>query len=637
MKLKLSIVTYFLLFIFIILPLAVGCGGEQGIDLDKPTSDTGNHTLTSKVTGKNISSGGVSDYKIVISDNAGEHTVFAAGELRELLNESSGISLPIIRDNDLVNGGKYLSIGENSLSKSAGIKFDYDRLGYNGLIIETKDDSVFMGGAGEFGNMNSVYRFLEHTVGFEQFTAEAYSLDYVRDIPLLEFHGFDVPDIQWRVGGYYSVMNYSQKYTKSGRRLMYNTPADAWLAPGNLAHNSFLWLPKADYQDSHDKWYSDDGTQLCMTAHGDEVELQALVDTVVAKMVNMIKSYPYASALTFTQEDFDTWCTCKSCSAERDKYGTNAAVYVKLANRLSDTLNAWIATNDEGVPHDRKVDITMFAYLKSTDAPVKQNEDGSYSPIDDSVIPRKNVSIWIAPIYAEYTIPFTHQRNQYYAGIFDKWCSISDNISLWSYNTIFNNYLFPYNTFDATAENYRYIYEKGISNIFDQGQYDSERSTAMTELKIYLNSKLGWNINANMGELIDRYFENVFGPAKEEMLGYFTQLRVWTNYLRDYDGLLGGIWADIGKSQRWPKPVLDGFKGKIEAAYEAIEELRLIDPATYERIDDAINRESIFVDYALLTFYSGEYSDYTLTEMNEQFEKNLARSGVTAMGENQPI
>lgn len=88
----------------------------------------------------------------------------------------------------------------------------------------------------------------------------------------------------------------------------------------------------------------------------------------------------------------------------------------------------------------------------TTNAPVIKNADGSYSPVDDSVVCRDNVCVFYAPIDADYSHSFYETENASFAETMDAWRALSDKLYLWLYSTNFHYYLYPFNSFNSMQE-----------------------------------------------------------------------------------------------------------------------------------------------------------------------------------------
>ena len=90
---------------------------------------------------------------------------------------------------------------------------------------------------------------------------------------------------------------------------------------GGPYHNNFNFVPPEKFREKHPYWYSDDGCQMCYTAHGDEKELELLVEEAAAAICRYIRSDPDMPYIAFNHQDNFEWCTCPACTALKEKYG----------------------------------------------------------------------------------------------------------------------------------------------------------------------------------------------------------------------------------------------------------------------------------------------------------------------------
>ena len=608
-------------------------GEPYYIKSDDTEITDGKHDLDSTETDKNIIENGASEYKIIISEKAEENVQFAAEELQYFLQLVSSVKLPIVKIGEIEydTSKRYLCVGENAVSQAAGIEYSYSELDVSGTRIVTKNDSVFIGGATEYGTMNAVYVFLEQTIGLVTYTTDVYEYQQEKTVKLYDFDITDLPDFQWRIGGY-GYLNGSLM-----RRMRYNSMADMWMGPGSYFHNSFRYLPVNEYFSDYPEWYSDDRLQLCYTAHGDAEKLEAMYSEMFEKLKQVIIDNPSATIISITHEDANEWCTCETCAKEKEKYGTNSAVMLKFCNEMSRRLEVWLADNDDGVDGKRKIDILFFAYRPTEKAPTKENADGTFSPVDEEVVCRENVIVFYAPIFVEYTKSFTDETNLQYAKNMQAWKAVSSRQYYWLYSTNFHNYLYPYNNFDVIQTNYRYLKSLNAYYVFDQGQFSNNKATAFHDLKAFLSSKLMWNVNEDVEKLTNDYFNAVYGDAAEEMKTLYNEIRTHMHYLEDVIHISGDIYFPISNSKYFSFLKLMHWQDLLDSAYSSIEYLNETDQEKYNRYYDNICLESIFVRYALIEHYSMYFSEYTLREMQQTFINDVARLSVKQYREGQPI
>ena len=475
------------------------------------------------------------------------------------------------------------------------------------------------------------YEFLHRTLGFEIYAANEIALDTeVQQLRLEKFNVSDAPDILYRHANYGTLTN----QTVGNRFRMQN---DIWMSKdGYWVHNSFgEYFPKSKYGDNTD-WYSDDMTQLCYTAHGKADELEKMREVAFTHITEIIDYFysmgDFRESLSFSQEDGNTWCRCATCTKIKQDYGANSASVIKFLNPVARRVKEWMAQNWPG----HSVNITFFAYVETVDAPVK-SVDGKYVPVDDSVILEDNLALWYAPIYAQFIYDFNHEKNSGFMDILNKWNALTDKFYLWFYSTQFSDYLLWYDTFNSMQPIYRLAKEINAAYLFDQARYNTSALTAFDHLKVYLNSKLAWNVDADYNELIDNFFANYFRDAAGPMREYFESFRSWSQYLKDTDEFAipgqPNSGPDLANAMYWPKQVLVRWNDCIEKAYKAIESLKLSDRDLYDKLYDRIMSESIAIRYHLIELHGTTYTDSELTAMKLSFKEDATRLGFTKIKE----
>lgn len=577
---------------------------------------------TAVIEGEYLFKDGTSQYKIVVPENAEQEEVHAAEELQLFFNEATGVKPEIITDKGLSysESVRYLSVGETNLSEDAGVKADYEKLGSQGFVLETEGLSVFMLGARTKGTLYSVYEFLYRAFAFEVFSPDECYIESCTELPLYDFSVEDKPDIEYRLNGY-GYFTQTAEAQENMYRLRINDNPVMGVGEGYVytTHNSTKYFTKEQMAENGEWWMGTDGYQLCYTAHGNAEKLDQMQDVVLSVMQDAIENNPDKSSIAFMQEDKDTWCGCAECQKVISEHGGfETSTQILFVNEVARRLDAWMKENHP----DREVKIVIYAYHKTTKAPVKQLEDGTFVPYSDDMIFEDNVAVYYAPITADYYYSFKDSKNVAYANIMKGWAAVSDNIYAWLYSTDFNDYLMFFDSFNSMQENYQFLVENHASMVFENTQYNNTNSTAFHVLKGYLNAKLGWNVNEDYEELIDRFFRCYFRDAADVMRELYDQMRLRWAYNMDFNGLTGNIYDDLRKTVYLPYSTLLQWEDLIEQAYAAIEPLQEQDAELYAKVANRIKLESISVRYAQISMYGGRYDSQKLLEMKKSFKKD---------------
>jgi hypothetical protein len=400
-------------------------------------------------------------------------------------------------------------------------------------------------------------------------------------------------------------------------------------------HNTFAYLDPSVYASSHPAWYSADRTQLCFTARGDSEEYEAMLQTMLAKLISVVDASPNVANITITIQDTTTACDCTTCTAERAKYGTDSAAVIQFCNEISDRLEAHFTELAKATQSEkREFNILFFAYNKYTAAPVKK-VNGKYEPIDESVVCREHVGVFIAPITAAYNASFYDDVNTSTAEMIKGWGALSTKLYMWLYETNYSHYLFPLNSYDTMIETYRFCKENNANFMYTEGQWNQGNVTCFGKLKEYFNSKAMWDVNSDYNEICDDFFANYFREAAEPMRAYFDELQAHLKKLeREYPAdINGNIYNNIAQTRFWPKRTLDHWLEYLDEAYAAIGGYKSSDPELYETLAKHIKLESIFLRYALISLHSGSYSESTLDEMRRSFRDDCSDLSITMLNE----
>lgn len=611
--------------------------GSQQEQPQNPVNDPtvhyqkGLHKIDVQKTDKPFITDGVSEYRIVSGTNAEE----GASLLRRYLESASGEYLEIAGEEEEIkwsSDAKLIVLGDTELFRAANLTMPTDDLGETGYYIVSAGDSVFIMGHSSQALTNGALEFLKHTVGYEMYSADTVVFWEGNTFTLPEFNVIDKPDFEFFVPS-----NALSEDGLQGMRFM--ATADIFIPVDGLYwHNSFAYLNPNNYPDNPEWFAEREGGskyQLCYTAHGDPDALEAMINELMKKMYEEVDSHPDVANITLTIEDNFLMCHCDECMAELEKYGTQAAAVIKFCNKVGEKLDVYLTEQAEkNNTEKRNVNVIFFAYNETTEPPVKKEGD-KYVPIDDSVVCRDNVGVYIAPIKASYNKSFYEAENVTTAEQIEGWGVLSNKLYMWLYETNYSHYLYPLNSYDAMLETYRFCKENNAVYMFSEGQYNQGNVTAFGKLKEYFNSKAMWNVNVSYAQLVDDFFANYFREAAGPMRTYFEELQLQLEYLElAYPAdVNGNIYNNMAQARFWPKKMLDGWMKYIDQAYEAIEVHRAENPDLYETLEKHILLESIFPRFALITLHSGFYSTGELAEMRQSFHDDCESLGITMLSE----
>ena len=619
--------------------LLSACGKNQGnssgqtITPANPVEDYTAHQVSSTLHQVQVSESsrpfvvdGQSDYQVIVAE--GEENQTAADFIVRYVEMVTGCRLSYAEPAQYTVGGKFIVVNVPELFGEASLSMPQADLGTTGYYAKTSGDSVFLMSEHPDGMRYAVISFLKNVLGMEIYGQDTFR--YTKDgstMPDMEI--VEKPDIDTLLMG-----NWRDTFSRDALYLMgYSDYKSLFLSiQGHDNHTSLLYMPVETYYNEHPTWYSAQKDQLCYTAGGDPEELDALISEAARLMLANLEANPDISAGQFTMADTWTSCQCDGCKASAEKYGTRSAAVVQFTNKLSRKIQSGLQ-KEADANGTKKRDFTLYlmAYHMFVEPPVIKNADGSYSPVDESVICDEDVGVVYAPIEALYIHNFYEQENVDSAEMMKAWSTLSSKMYYWLYQTNYAGYLYPFDSWDSDVENLRFCHENNVDIVMLQGQHNMACSTGFTSLKVYTDSLAAMDLSLNYQDMVNDFFQNYYGPAAQPMQQYFEELQSWMRHLAEaypveYTGRISNELLS-GESY-WPRELLLRWQGLIDQAYAELEAHKNDDPyyATYV---NHINMESIFLRFELISSHSGIYSAEQLLTMKQSFKADCMALGIT--------
>lgn len=610
-----------IILLFIIISTAIYLLYELRNNKTSNTAVTTTENETDPFTNTSLVKDGKSDYMIVIPEDPSHDVLFASNELILFFKEATGITLTYKYDTDLVydSNDKYLSIGDTTIYRNSNVDASYEELGLDGLKLVTEGNTVIMAGGSDSGAMYAMYEFLERTFKLEIYAGDEWYID--KNIENLYLKDFDVTEIplfpRRSVGLFpYSI---SETFRNRMRQELYN---EGWIL---WSHSHFKILPPEEYLTDHPDWYSEDQTQLCLT--NDEMRQE-----FTRNVIELIKDNPDANYIMLGQEDTNTFCVTPENQAEIEKY-KESGVMMRFINKVADDVQAYI---DENEP-ERIFFIGTFGYQKTQQPPVKLNDKGEYIPIDDSVIPRDNVMVMIAPIYAINNYNYYDESNEETKQIFEGWKAVAHgHMFTWIYNKIFAQYFIPFDNFSTLVQNYQILSDLGVQFVYHQGNKETAAG-GLQELMCYVEAKLMWNVNQNPDDLASEFIENYYKDAAPYFQEYYDLIRfnysMWEELynFKAYNSSSKSL--EIYSTKYWTRDYLDKLNELFVKMLDSIKIYESSNPDLYEKLMLRIKKEKLTVDYLYLNLYFDEFDYDEAKAMIDDFEYVCSKWYITVWRE----
>ena len=150
--------------------------------------------------------------------------------------------------------------------------------------------------------------------------------------------------------------------------------------------------------------------------------------------------------------------------------------------------------------------------------------------------------------------------------------------------------------------------------------------TGFGAFKEYLNFKLYWDCNQNVGDLTTRFFDDYFGAASDTMYKMYTEVVAQCRWIEEnFDEISGGLYENLEKAEMWQKGLLERWVAYCDTALEQVNLDRTIDEDYRKSLVKNIVSESMFPRFALIRLYKTSYSDETLKNMQRSWKADAEK------------
>ncbi len=195
---------------------------------------------------------------------------------------------------------------------------------------------------------------------------------------------------------------------------------------------------------------------------------------------------------------------------DRDSYCTNGLKSGETFGRAFLNYSSYIAENLKEKFADTPV--LYQAYQWSREAPKKIES-----------LP-KNMTIFFSPIEADFSKAFTHKANQAILEDLKQWNTFNNEIFIWHYITNFGGYFQPYPNLHALDADIKLFASlEHVNGLFLQSSYGTFGGE-LADLRTWVFSKLLWNPNEDINELIGEFCDAYYGEASREVQKYIRVL-----------------------------------------------------------------------------------------------------------------
>lgn len=420
---------------------------------------------------------GKSDFKIVIPINADQEENRAAQFLQFHIHEITGCKIPII------NEGKEAAPKQIFISKSEEVTYP------DGFKIESQEQKISILGGAYKGCIYGVVDILETELGVRYYSPDFIVIPKNDDIILKPINRSDFTTNTYRVVNGEFTKN---KDYKDFNRL--NEISDVF-ADKYYVHTFHRLMPWQDYFETHPEYYAYMNgkriiDQLCLS--NPEV-LQICIDKLKAEM----SLQPDKKIWSVSQDDNFSYCQCKNCMEIIEEEESPSGPIIRFVNDIAQEFPDKI--------------ISTLAYQYSRKAPLKTK-------------PRDNVQIMLCTIELNRSQPIAEDpRSTSFLKDLNDWGKISQHIYLWDYTIDFAHSVSPFPNLHVLQPNIQLFTENNVLEHFQQT--NTKPGHEFSELKAYIISKLLWNPQADVKQVIQEFTDGYYGSGAPFIRKYIYHLQ----------------------------------------------------------------------------------------------------------------
>ncbi len=601
--------------------VACGKGGKEDEQSQGPQ--------VTVIEGEYLYKDGVSEYSVLLRNDANYYETLAANELVNNLTLATGNGIKIVTEDELQDDSRVISLGHTSLwDENVNLTLSESEIVDSGYYIQTVENNIYIScpdNTSSSGVLYGVYDFLNDAIGYEFFAVDEIYYEEKKDVPLYGYSGFNVnPSFEMRMLRNADLRDDS--LTVMRYRMVYPSSAFGMVTWGHGQISQYIHPDAActcgldgcgngkTYYQHHPDWFSNYGTnkiQLCWT--GGEV----LERVTANRFIEYFQQYPDAEYFMFGQEDNISYCDCDRCVKAISEYaGQPSGLQIAFMNNVIERTTAWLNENQKG----RQVKYIVYAYYGIEAAPVKTMEDGTVVPYSDKVDPDDSLYIFYAPIGANFAFQIDSTANSEVYKNLSEWRAVADGqLIMYLYDINFRSYLINFNNFGTVKGMYETCKELGVACMTSQAA--DTYTSCFQEMRSYVESSLMWDLSLSYDDLVRKFMAAYYKDAGDYLYQYYTIIRDrYAYYQNIVSPEAGGIYGDINNSVLWTQPVIEKIDMEFDKALNSIEKYKQSDPDLYETLKNRIMKERLSPIFIKMTILPSYYSAAELAQMKEDFK-----------------
>jgi hypothetical protein len=560
-------------------------------------------------------------HAVVLPEFQTPQELAAATGLVEAIQKMTGKRLPIVAESNTLKVTPIVVGKCVQTIKNLGVDVDFDKLGIEGLAIETKGPALILAG-NKRGVLYAVHTFLEDYCGCRWFTPGrtiapkggsywSKELDVqdpagaectviptrgtvrigdlsVRYVPPLELRSTDYPcsrDADWAV-----------RNKINGTQTRLDEPRGGKVSYSHFVHTFNDILDPAKEFAAHPEYFSEvkgkriaEHTQLCLT----NPEVLAIAKATVRRW---IKEAPEATIFSVSQNDWGNFCTCAGCKAVADREGSQAGPLIEFVNAIAD---------DIAKDHPGKA-IDTLAYQWSRKPP-------------KAVRPRPNVCVRLCSIECCFAHPLDEcEANRSFVDDIRGWNKLCDRLYVWDYVINYANSIMPFPDLMVLAPNIRFFVANGVKGMYEEACYFTKGSE-WAELRTWIIAKTLWDPSYGTDRAIDEFLAAYYGAAAGTLRGYIDLTQ-----------------RQVAEHKDWHARIFDKPEMPYLGAEFIVEALRLFDQAEGQVAGSPVQAHRVAVarlPILYLQIVRAKAGDADAAALVARFEAVARKEGVTMVRE----
>jgi hypothetical protein len=443
-----------------------------------------------------------SDYRIVIDNRASASEKWAASELQHWLQKVSGIKLPI-ENTGGTSSGPGIWVGYNDMIRNFITTTRPDSTDESFTWFNAGSDVIINGGS-QRGTMYGVMSFLENEMGCRWYTTGVAVAPEKAEYSFERLAHSEKPGIRVRNDFYFEAFNpiWAARNRMNGTLgFDKTTPQPGGTENYWSVHTFYPLMPPAEFYEKHPEYYSlidgkriHERAQLCLT-NPDVLKI------ITERIKKQMRENPEYLIYDVSQNDWYNPCQCNECQKIVKQEGAEAGIVIWFVNQVAEAV-------EKDFPN-KFIGTLAYQYTRTPPKNIK---------------PRNNVVVRLCSIECCFSHDFeTCPENQSFLADLKGWSAISPHLYIWDYVVNFSHYIMPYPNFNVLQSNIKTFQQNHAIGIMEQAAYQS-RGGEFAELRAYLISKLLWNPDCNVENVINDFMYGFYGRAGQFVREYFDYL-----------------------------------------------------------------------------------------------------------------